>query len=85
MVVEVVGLEGMAGHLVEPRDRGSGVVTAVDELFDPKYCLSNRELPVVRTPTASQRVANLVIKRFTADADKARRQLAEESRERMLP
>lgn len=49
MVVEVVGPEGMAGHLVERRDRGSGVVTAVDELFDPKYCLSNRDLPVVRT------------------------------------
>lgn len=59
MVVEVVGPEGMAGHLVEPRDRGSGVVTAVDELFDPKYCLSNRDLPVVRNRTASQRVAQL--------------------------
>jgi hypothetical protein len=36
VVVEVVGPEGMAGHLVEPRDRGSDVVTAVDEFFDPK-------------------------------------------------
>ncbi|MFG3703558.1 hypothetical protein ACGF7U_02300 [Micromonospora sp. NPDC047670] len=46
VVVEVVEPEAVAGRLVERLDRGSGVLTAIDEFLDLQYRLPDRESPL---------------------------------------